>query len=699
MATKRSAGAAERERKDVAGGARQRRRGRRKLSVARSSASPASIVAFDIVAYSKGEFHTQVDQVRGINQLVAGTIARLPPGRVLWASDGDGGNVLFLDDDWQIPVLILIRSLLRWAARADVTLRVVGHRGPLDVIDGADGRPQPVGDAINTAAHVLDVGSETGIVVSSEFRAAFGARAGVEFHEERLVRVKHGRQLELWLMSVGRRSRWSESRGVNHRMLREAVEQGRGHEALYCATRLLQLNPEDPDIDRTLAGLEPMAFRYRTPSGSERLNPILGHLDPASLRQLIDHAELIERGYGEVICRRGEVGRNMFVILRGQVGVYGTARSGRNGRGPSRVTLAEGEIVGELAFALNRRRTADVISLGDTALLSLDYRHVSRLLSDGDGPIVGVVRGFMHGRALEHISQTLPYLIGRALTALPDDLRRQWRGHLNVLQPGCQIIERPPHRPLRLSSIRDNDPRRMDGGVYILAFGRLSGHSAHEAGRMTRLNGEEFPLLYVDLPHRLVGPDREYMVDDGPAKIFFISRDAINRLPPDVRARMLQELKRALGATYQYDVFMSYNFADLAVAERWERALELAGVRVFRDTPAQPGLHYPKRDGQALIDSLVQLVLVSPSTLKAPDENWVLKEVRFRERHFDRQPRIVPVRLPEGDPRALGVMYSSIEAAGREASALEEVVNLVRAIRSGADEPPHGLDRHSSELA
>lgn len=660
----------------------------------------ATGVAFDIVRYSRRERHVQVRLVRGINQVVATIIDRQPPGSVLWASEGDGGHVLFLAEAWQYPALRLVRQLGRWAERAGVTLRVVAHRGQLTVIRGADGRAQPVGDAINTAARVLDVGSEAGIVVSEPFRAAFGHVDGVEFHEERLVRVKHGVQLELWLMSVGPRSRWSDALDVEHRLLREAVAEGRGLDAIFYARRLLQVNSEDPEVACALADLDSIHFGYRSASGLDRLNPILGHLDAANLRRVIDHGELIERGCGEVICRRGDVGNTMFIVLRGQVGVYSDgARPGEPGA--SRVTMAEGEIVGELAFALNRRRTADVISLGDTALLSFEYQQVSRLLDDGRAMGGGLMREFMKDRALEHVSQNVPYLVGRELSSLSEAGRRTWRGYLNVLRLGSHIIERPPHRSFRLADLRDQDADRAHGGIYVLASGRLRGLTSMLADgpRTKRLDGETYPLLYVDLPHHVVTPDHEYVVEASPARIVFIGLDAIDRLPGDVHVRIVQQLKRSLASMYHYDAFISYNFADLATAERWERALDAAGLTVFRDTPARPGLHYPSRDGQALLDSLTMLVLTSPNAMNAPGENWLLKEVRFREEHFDQQPHIMPVRLHGGDPRALSIMYSSLDAGRHEARAIDEAIRLIKGIRKGAVEPPYGLARHCSVLA
>jgi hypothetical protein len=608
---------------------------------------------------------------------------------VLWASGGDGGHALFPGGGWQPLALDLLRDLWTWAEREGVPLRLAAHHGPLDLVPGADGRPQPVGDAINTAAWILTRGSAAGIVVSSQFRRAAGPLPGAEFHEPRTLRSKQGRRQVLCLLSLadlGRRSRWSDPVTVDEQRLREAVDRRDGLEAVYRAKRLMQVNGMDAGVTSALARLQPMHFRSRVGTGDETVNPIFGHLGPGNLRRMIGLGQLIELRYNEVLCRAGDAGSTMFVILRGQIGVYRPdERAGRKGAGP-RVTLSEGDVVGELAFALNRPRTADLVSLGDTALLAFEYEELSKLLN-GQGEMIWE---FMTGRALEHVSQHVPYLVGRPLSSLPDAERREWLELLQGLQAGCQIVTRQPHRRVTMADIRRRDGRMAAGGICILASGSL--RSLTTEGK--ELDGERFPLLYVDLPDLVVTPDHEYKVDRGPAKIIFIGLEAINQLPPAVHGRLVRGLERALPSLFHYDTFISYSFADLPTAERWERALTARGLRVFRDSPVV-GERYPEMDGRALLDSLTLLVLVSPQTMvKDASRSWVLKEVRFRERHFEK-PRIIPVQLPQGDPQALDIMYSAIQAAGREAAAIDEAAALIGAIRNGGAEPPYGLRRHA----
>src|SRR5215472_875770 len=101
-----------------------------------------------------------------------------------------------------------------------------------------------------------------------------------------------------------------------------------------------------------------------------------------------------------------------------------------------------------------------------------------------------MVRELMAARALEHVSQNVPYLIGRPLGTMPVNVRRRWCMVLQVLQSSCHIITREPHAPVSLADVRRRDARTAAGGIYILDSGHLG--SASTAGR--ELDGEGFPL-------------------------------------------------------------------------------------------------------------------------------------------------------------------------------------------------------------
>jgi hypothetical protein len=199
----------------------------------RSSARDrAALIACDIVGHSSVKRHdVMLTRVRGINDVVGRALDRWPDDLVLWASGGDGGYVLFLDDGrrwppadgWRRPLLETLMDLRRWAGEERVPLRLAAHYGPVDVIEGVGGCRQPVGDAINVAAAILARGTAAGIVASSQFRAALGPVPGVEFHDERRLRLKHGRRQALHLVSLAepgrRRSRWSDAMEADRRKL------------------------------------------------------------------------------------------------------------------------------------------------------------------------------------------------------------------------------------------------------------------------------------------------------------------------------------------------------------------------------------------------------------------------------------------------------------------------------------------------
>lgn len=67
---------------------------------------------------------------------------------------------------------------------------------------------------------------------------------------------------------------------------------------------------------------------------------------------------------GECIVRRGDVGRDMFVIQSGAVVV-------RNAAGEAIARLGKGEFFGEMSVLESSPRDADVFADGDTCVLAL----------------------------------------------------------------------------------------------------------------------------------------------------------------------------------------------------------------------------------------------------------------------------------------------------------------------------------------
>src|SRR5439155_14132987 len=82
---------------------------------------------------------------------------------------------------------------------------------------------------------------------------------------------------------------------------------------------------------------------------------------------------------------------------------------------PPDFTLEAGQIVGELAFALHRPRTATLQCLAPTALLSFHYQQMRTVLhaSPFAARVEGRMGHFLLGRVLKYVCQNVPYLVGK----------------------------------------------------------------------------------------------------------------------------------------------------------------------------------------------------------------------------------------------------------------------------------------------
>ena len=106
----------------------------------------------------------------------------------------------------------------------------------------------------------------------------------------------------------------------------------------------------------TLSAMERVIFLRRV--------PLFAELSPADLKQVAAIAREQVFSDGELLCRQGEPGEELFVIVSGDVRVLsGDAEIAR--RHP-------GEFVGEIAVISQEARAATLVAAGDVRVLSLD---------------------------------------------------------------------------------------------------------------------------------------------------------------------------------------------------------------------------------------------------------------------------------------------------------------------------------------
>jgi len=95
---------------------------------------------------------------------------------------------------------------------------------------------------------------------------------------------------------------------------------------------------------------------------------------------------MIERHFpkGEAVFRSGDAGDSMFVLLRGQIGIWLPAarRQGDAPRGRRLISFAPGVVFGEMGLLAGAARSADAIAEDDAVVLELRREQYERLVAD-----------------------------------------------------------------------------------------------------------------------------------------------------------------------------------------------------------------------------------------------------------------------------------------------------------------------------
>jgi hypothetical protein len=586
-----------------------------------------AVVSCDIFGHYSSTSRVQVARVAAINEIVASTIELCEPGDVVWLSGGDGGHIVFRQDQWQDAALRLIFQLRQWSDAEGVPLRITGHRGEIAYIRGADGRVQPVGQGINDAGWLLTQSSREGVVVSDAFRRGIESSAvepPVEFHEPRTVPGRDDVPRLLFLMSTDRvRSSWIDSTQGDRAALKLSVRQDGGWDVLYFAKRIWQVHSADREVAVALESVKLHHLRYTDGRSPVDVNPFFAHLQPDELEEVLRLGQLVERKRGDVICRHGEAGDTMFVILRGQVGVYNSEGEGFDGSPEPKHVHRRGEIVGELAYALSRNRTADLVALSDVALLSFNNADLqSRMSSNQVGATTSrQVSTFVNYRVLQHVGDNAPYLLGPRRTGPLAIGPRGWPQTLSGLRKYCELIT----VDTRVLDLTLNDLPRSDSqhrGLCILAAGVLQADDV-------LLDGADFPVLWVDAPNLLPLRPRTYRVQDEPVKVLQIAAEGIDQLAPRQREALRKALPRAVSrrpSKHEFDVFLCHSKRDSTVVSEIRGRLTEAGITSWIDDEhLKPGVPVTQTIEQGLRSSRFLLACVSANFAESA---WAQREFR-----------------------------------------------------------------------
>jgi len=106
-----------------------------------------------------------------------------------------------------------------------------------------------------------------------------------------------------------------------------------------------------------------------------RTIPFFAGLTPAQARIVVLMGEIKRFAPGETIVRRGEIGNEMYVIIRGAVDVFA-------GSGGERRWLArhdQGQVFGEMGLIRHQERSADVVAAERVEVFAVNERFLERI--------------------------------------------------------------------------------------------------------------------------------------------------------------------------------------------------------------------------------------------------------------------------------------------------------------------------------
>jgi len=125
---------------------------------------------------------------------------------------------------------------------------------------------------------------------------------------------------------------------------------------------------------------------------------VLAGLDEQDWQHIRDHAEIRRYRAGEVVIEEGDTGRDLFIVLSGEVSAL--VRVGRLGARRRRQPMQTGAVFGEIAFFAGGRRTAAIVASTDAELLRLRFESFQNLAAQDP-----------------HLAQRIVFDLGRVLAA------------------------------------------------------------------------------------------------------------------------------------------------------------------------------------------------------------------------------------------------------------------------------------------
>jgi CRP-like cAMP-binding protein len=159
--------------------------------------------------------------------------------------------------------------------------------------------------------------------------------------------------------------------------------------------------------------------------------PLFQAIPPEGLAELIRRVEVRVFSPGDLVCHEGEVGRELFVLLRGQVEIWRAI--------PERVTvqtLGQGDFFGEMSLIADEARTASAEAVTETQALVVP-RNVVQEITSRYPNVLTLLLKFFRDRLVQNLVQTSP-LFAPLASEDRDQIRSSFK--LHEVGAGAEII-------------------------------------------------------------------------------------------------------------------------------------------------------------------------------------------------------------------------------------------------------------------
>ncbi|NWF92547.1 MAG: cyclic nucleotide-binding domain-containing protein [Syntrophaceae bacterium] len=299
-----------------------------------------------------------------------------------------------------------------------------------------------------------------------------------------------------------RLGRKKEAAGVYRQVAEAYARDGFLLQAISVNKMILRVDPSSKGVGDRLARL--YAERNLASTSLNPLPPIplLSELNEQELQLLLKQIELKTFDKGTPICGEGDPGDSLFIVSRGEVGVY--KRMG-NGEEAWIRNLEEGDFFGEFGFFTDRRRHASVRSINGCEILEIPRNRIEEMIRVHPR-IKEVLQNLFRKRVLDLFLAVSPFFSGLNSGEREEVFKR------------FRLIRVPEETVL----FRGGDPPDF---LYMVKSGEVEIYTQNRKGRRTLLATLRSGSIFGETGLLFNKPRMAYARTTCPSELLGLSRE------------------------------------------------------------------------------------------------------------------------------------------------------------------------------